>query len=190
MVDVLCVIQARSGSTRLPNKMLLTLQGQTLLERAIRQATRIFGANNVIVAMPANDDALAYVVADMGALSYRHVGDESDLVSRFWHAAKEWGASPSTLIVRWTPDDWRKDDALVRSVVYDQRIHEYSPSVEQSVEVFRMESLDQFYWSTPPTDREHIGHLLPPRPLPPEDGLPWSVDTAADYEAVVARVGR
>jgi len=176
----LCIIQARLGSSRLPRKMTLTLAGHALLSRAWKQASHIFGHARTIIAVPMSDVSELQAVCP-AARWFPHIGDERDLISRFWHAAQSEGATTDTKIVRWTPDDIRKDDRLVRLAV----VGDLSHSVEQSVEVFTMAQLDHWYWTVPPEHREHIGHLLPARPAPPDDGLPWSVDTPEDYVAAV-----
>lgn len=186
MKDVVCFIQARTNSTRLPGKIWLPIQGETLLDRAYRQASQIFGERATVVVGVVTDERLVEWIGQRETQpnAFAWAGDENDVLSRFWHAAKELKLAPDTLIARWTPDDWRKDTEYVRDAVRGL----YWP-VEKSVEVFTVEQLDEWYWSVLNDGREHIGHLLPPRPAPPDDGLPWSIDTQADYDAVIAAVG-
>ena len=184
----LCVIQARLNSTRVPRKMLLTLGGVTLLESAWVQAARIYGAEHVVIAAPAADRATFYAAVDAyratHMIFYGHEGDESDVLSRLWHCWQAHGEGHDRL-VRWTPDDWRKDDHLIRLAT----VGDVSASVAESVEVIRPDQLDYLYWRTPDDQREHVGHLLPARPAPPVSELPWSLDTQADYDAAVRVLG-
>lgn len=187
MIDVVCFIQARSDSTRLPGKMLLTLEGKTLLERAWEQAVRVFGIANVYIVFPFSDIKIYDEVERICALGYAWDGPTNDVLSRFWHAAKSLKLASDTKICRITPDDWRKDDQLIREVVRGRMCW----PVEQSAEVFTMEQLDEWYWSVQPEGREHIGNmLLETLGTPPDDGLPWSIDTQDDYDRVVAAVGK
>lgn len=185
MIDPLCIIQARLNSTRLPDKMLLPLQGQSLLMRAIIQAANIYGPERVVVAAPLGDRD-RFPQLPVGVFYFG--GNENDLVSRFWYAAHGMHAKNDTLIIRWTPDDWRKDDALIRLATF-RGLASRIPAA-QSIEAFPMHLLDMWYWTKPMADREHIGTLLGARdPLRPIDTLPWSIDTQEDYDAVVKVVG-
>lgn len=185
MLQPICVIQARLNSTRLPDKILLPLQGQSLLERAIFQAVSIYGPDNVVVAAPSGDKP-RFPELPVGVFFYG--GAENDLVSRFWHVARAMRATSDSLIIRWTPDDWRKDNAQIRLATF-RGLNSRIPAAI-SIEAFPMHLLDMWYWTKPVDDREHIGKFLSTRDaLRPIDNLPWSIDTQADYDAVVNAVG-
>jgi len=182
-----CIIQARMHSTRLPKKMLLTLQGETLILRAYKQAARIFGHDRVIIA--AGDSDMRNYCLDKQLRVYQWEGPTEDVVSRFYFCAIESCSDLTyeTPIVRWTPDDWRKDDTLIRRAFVDEVP---LSAAAQGVETFPFEYLEHLYWRTPSADREHMGLLLHPLPEPPDDDLPWSIDRQADYDAAVAAVGK
>ncbi len=133
MSHVTCIIQARSNSTRLPGKLLLKLQGRTLLERAVLQACSIFGDPNVLIAVP-HYDAVIRRECDRiqrGVMVAVNC-DEHDVLTRFWLAANQHGLSGLDRIARWTPDDWRKDNDLIRLAIAGKpRV-----SPQQSVETF------------------------------------------------------
>jgi len=87
------IVQARMGATRLPNKMLLHLHGFPIVEWIYR---RVLGANNidtVVFAIPdtSQDDVLAWYLDSIGANVFR--GSETDLVDRFYQAAKHYQAN-------------------------------------------------------------------------------------------------
>ena len=182
-----CIIQARMHSTRLPKKMLLTLQGRTLLLRAYKQAVQIFGSDRIIIA--AGDSDMHNYCSEKSLPVYFWGGPTEDVVSRFYFTAIHSipDLTYNTPIARWTPDDWRKDDTLIRRAFVEDLP---SASAAQSVEAMNFDYLEDLYWRTPTADREHIGLLLQPLPEPPEDGLPWSIDTQEDYDAAVAAVGK
>lgn len=184
IIPPLAIIQARLSSTRLPGKMLLTLNGETLIARAWRQASAVFGDENTVVAIPADDkeSRLGFELRRINARVFAFEGDESDVLSRFYCAAHHERWHPQSVVVRWTPDDPWKDPDLCRMVVAGRRF-----PVEQSCEAFTLAMLDFAHDRTKPGDgREHLTYALYPflPPPPPDDGLPWTIDTEADYTAV------
>jgi spore coat polysaccharide biosynthesis protein SpsF len=107
------VIQARTGSTRLPGKVLEDLGGRPVLEwvvRAAREATQI---DKVIVATStlAGDDPVADLAESLGAEVVR--GSEDDVLSRFVAALD---AHPADAVVRLTSDCPLLDPALIDAV--------------------------------------------------------------------------
>ena len=62
-MKVISIIQARTTSTRLPNKALLEIYGKSLLERVIDQALKIKNTDEVWVATSSheNDDLLSLI---------------------------------------------------------------------------------------------------------------------------------
>lgn len=83
------IIQARTGSTRLANKMLLPFHNnQTILEILIDRLTKIFGSENIILATTDNrlDDSLEEVAKQKGISCFR--GDEQNVLKRFIDCAE------------------------------------------------------------------------------------------------------
>lgn len=103
----LCIIQARYHSTRLPGKMLLPLDGETIIARAWRLACEVFGEPNVVVAIPGTDvlGPLGAELARIGAQSFAYDGYEADVLGRFHACAHRYRHDPTSVIVRVTPDD-------------------------------------------------------------------------------------
>jgi spore coat polysaccharide biosynthesis protein SpsF len=81
------VIQARMGSTRLPGKVLKTVDGWSLLELCATRAARSRHAEEVVVATSSEprDDPVAEEAARLGLPCVR--GSEEDVLSRFHLAA-------------------------------------------------------------------------------------------------------
>lgn len=78
------VIQARTGSTRLPNKMLLPFHdGKTIFEIVIETLLSVFPKDKIVLATTVNpkDDTLANIAERFGIAAYR--GSEEDVLSRF-----------------------------------------------------------------------------------------------------------
>lgn len=84
------IIQARTGSTRLPNKMVLPFyDNQGILEILLKRLCARFGEIKVIVATTnnINDDIIESVANGLGLNCFR--GDEQDVLGRFIAAARE-----------------------------------------------------------------------------------------------------
>jgi spore coat polysaccharide biosynthesis protein SpsF len=108
------VIQARTGSTRLPGKVLEDLGGRPVLEWVIRAARAATQIDEVIVATStaAGDDIVANLATSLGAPVVR--GSENDVLSRFIVALD---AHPADALVRLTADCPLLDPALIDAVV-------------------------------------------------------------------------
>jgi spore coat polysaccharide biosynthesis protein SpsF (cytidylyltransferase family) len=179
-MNVLCVIQARYGSKRLPGKMLMKLGGETLIERGYRLACGAFGKESVVIATPLTEEnSPLHAEVKRLVARYTFYGEDDDVLLRFYRTAQLHG-NPST-IHRWTCDDWRKDPEMCRRVVSG----ETGIPVEIGGEAFTFAQLKEWHETvTDPFLREHIGHLITPNPVsPPDDGLPWSIDTQEQLEA-------
>jgi spore coat polysaccharide biosynthesis protein SpsF len=108
------IIQARTGSTRLPRKVLLDIEGLSMLARVVDRVRRARTVDRIIIAttISPQDDSL---VAEARALSvdlFR--GDEDDVLDRYYRAAAEFKLD---LIVRITSDCPLLDPGLVDRVV-------------------------------------------------------------------------
>lgn len=82
------IVQARSGSTRLPNKILLPFyRGQSILDLLIAKLKKVDGTN-IIIATSSNPncDSIEKVAAENGVLCFR--GSENDVLQRFIDAAE------------------------------------------------------------------------------------------------------
>lgn len=113
------IIQARTGSTRLPNKMLMPFyQGkgilQILLERILSEFPN--GFNRLIVATTTSvgDDKIAELCERLGINCFR--GSETDVLQRFIGAAEHFGADK---IIRICADNVFLDTKLLRELYDD-----------------------------------------------------------------------
>lgn len=88
----LLVVQARTGSTRLPGKILKTACGKSLLELMLERLARVRAPHRVVVATTteAADDAIVDLCRALGAEVFR--GHPTDLLDRHYRAALEFGA--------------------------------------------------------------------------------------------------
>jgi spore coat polysaccharide biosynthesis protein SpsF len=86
------VIQARSGSTRLPGKVMMDILGKPLLIRMVERVQQSALAGTIVVATTTEreDDVIETLCNDFGLLCYR--GSRDDLLDRHYQAGKLYGA--------------------------------------------------------------------------------------------------
>ncbi|WP_316689715.1 glycosyltransferase family protein [Pseudonocardia sp. H11422] len=108
------VVQARTGSTRLPGKVLRPLGGRPVLDWVVRAAQAADGIDRVLVATSNDpgDDPVATRAEALGAAVVR--GPEDDVLARFLLALER---HPCDAIVRLTADCPLLDPALIGLVV-------------------------------------------------------------------------
>ncbi len=101
-MKIVALIQARLGSTRLPYKMMLSLHGHPVVRWVYERTKKSKKIDDVVVAIPASEDndVLATYLQNVGANIFR--GEESDVLGRFYHAAK---LAKATHIVRICADN-------------------------------------------------------------------------------------
>ena len=87
-MNILVIIQARIGSTRLPGKVLKQLGQRDVLSYVVERCRKIEGIQEVVVATSdlAQDDAIAEWCQEKHVAYYR--GSEQNVLSRFIEAAK------------------------------------------------------------------------------------------------------
>jgi spore coat polysaccharide biosynthesis protein SpsF len=100
-MSIVCIIQARMGSERLPGKVLQSIEGKPMIERVIERVERSHLVDGIVIATTTlpQDDVLAELCATMGWNCYR--GSEQDVLDRYYRAAQHYGAD---YIVRVTSD--------------------------------------------------------------------------------------
>jgi len=109
-VSSAAIIQARLGSSRLPGKVLLPLEGKPVIQWVAERVARSSLLDDTIVAVPdtAEDRALALALEEEGVRVFR--GANLDVRSRYIDAAREIGADT---VVRVTGDCPLVDPGLV-----------------------------------------------------------------------------
>jgi len=201
------IVQARTGSERLPGKVLRELAGRPMLAWQLERLGRCRRLDAVVVATterPA-DDAVAGIAAAAGVGCFR--GDEHDVLGRYAAAAREAGAE---LVIRATGDCPLLDPEVVDRVIaaleeglpdcdYASNVVERSWPRGLDCEAFTRATLERCErLATSPAAREHVTHfILRERPdlfrvrsvRAPGDwsALRWTVDTPEDF-AFVQRV--
>ena len=160
---VILVTQARSGSTRLPGKILKKIQGKSLLEIHLDRLKKCNNISEIIVATTTNDeDDIIYKKSiEFGVNSTK--GSEFDVLDRFYQSVKNKNAD---WIVRVTSDCPLLDPDLVDEVVsfVQEKNMDYGSNAMiaqfpdgQDVEVFKFSSLE-IAWKNAEllSEREHV----------------------------------
>lgn len=116
--NVVAVVQARMGSTRLPGKLLLTLGTKSVLRWVLDRVTRAERLDGIVVATstaPA-DDRLAQRCRQWGIPCFR--GSETDVLGRFLAAAEAFDAR---LIIRVNADNPLVDPSYLDDLIENAR---------------------------------------------------------------------
>src|SRR3712207_317315 len=116
-MKVVCIIQARTGSTRLPGKILKKICDKTVLEHDIERIKRIKNIDEIVIATTdkTQDDLIVNEALKLNIKYFR--GSENDVLSRYYYAAKKYNAD---IIVRVT-----SDCPLIDSKVSEETINYY-----------------------------------------------------------------
>ncbi|MFL0162049.1 cytidylyltransferase domain-containing protein [Aquirufa salirivi] len=160
-------IQARMGSTRLPNKVMKLINGKPLIEYLLLRVSKAKLIDKVVVAtsVNSNNDILASFVKSLGFDTFR--GSEHDVLSRYYEAAKFFNA---TTILRITADCPLIDPEIIDLVIEDFRNNscDYSSNINPptfpdglDVEVFSFTALEKAYnEAKSPFEREHVTPII------------------------------
>lgn len=198
-MKTVAIIQARTGSTRLPGKVLADLCGRPLLARVLERVAACPGIDAMVVAtttLPA-DAALAPLARQAGAQLFQ--GSAEDVLERYCLAARQ---AKADVVVRITADDPFKDPGVIAALLhaFAQDGHDYvsntiAPSYPEGLdtEVFSREALERAHKdAAKPFEREHVTPFIWMRPQDfrlhniscPRDlsALRLTVDTPADLE--------
>lgn len=155
---VTAVVQARTGSTRLPRKVLAPLGGRPVLSWVVRAALASRQLAGVVVATSdlAEDDAVADLALAEGAQVVR--GPADDVLARYVLALAE---HPADAVVRLTADCPLLDPVLIDAVVGAWRADPEQAYVSTTVVRTLPRGLDVELVSAPALrelDRIAVGH--------------------------------
>lgn len=172
-VNVVAVVQARMGSTRLPGKILADIAGEPMLARVVTRCEVIEGINEVVVATSelAADDVVAQLCDSRGWACIR--GSEADVLDRYHLAARRFAADH---VMRVTADCPllcpRQGAEVVRRHLEDRNDYTHNLTVWGSsmplgtgVEVFTFDALDRSWREGhEPHHREHVDEYVGDHP--------------------------
>lgn len=113
MTNIIVIIQARMGSTRLPGKVLKTLSDEIIvLELMLKRLSELPYRLVIATSDLPCDDAIVHFCADRRVEYFR--GSEQDVLSRFYDCARTYNAD---VVVRLTADCPLVDPQLVEPMV-------------------------------------------------------------------------
>ena len=160
---ITCVIQARTDSKRLANKVLKEIEGTPMICHIINRIKRSRNVEQIILATTDNDsDKILLDIAEKFKI-IGFAGDEDDVLGRFFNAATSFLADP---IVRITGDCPLVDPELLDSMIqiFLENKYDYiSNTIERTfpdgldIEIFSFDALKKAHeeakWSS---EREHV----------------------------------
>ena len=199
-MKVVAIVQARMGSTRLPNKVMKPIGGVPMIELLLARLARATEVDEITVAT-SDDPRNQSLVHHINSLGYQHTcGSENDVLDRYLRAAK---AANADVVVRITGDCPLVDPSLVDEAVRQfkaSRMDYFSNTSPPSypdgldIEVFTIAALEKAAAETSaPFDREHVtpylrssGRFTQAAMVHTDDlsALRWTVDEPADFEVV------
>jgi len=162
-MKIIVITQARTGSTRFPNKIMNKIKNETLLSIHINRIKKSKKINSIIVATTNNrdDDIIELEANNLNVKCYR--GKEEDVLDRFYQAAKPYNPD---FIVRLTSDcpliDPLLIDMIIEATINSDVDYCSNTLIEsfpdgQDVEVFSFNSLKKAWKeSVLMSDREHV----------------------------------
>lgn len=200
MGGTVAVIQARMGSTRLPGKVLRTVQGKPLLQILIERVQKARSIDEIIVVTPdgLKDRPIVEVARMLGVRSF--AGSEEDVLDRFARAIEPLGCSQ---VVRLTGDCPLIDPEIIDQVVghlmpplayvsncvqrtYPRGLdveactsHALLVADEYAIASFEREHVTPYIYQRP--ENFGIGHVMHVKNL---SSHRWTVDTPEDFVLV------
>ena len=166
-MNVVAIIQARTGSTRLPNKIFSKLNGYDLLYHVVNRLKPSKEINNIVIATTNShkDDIVEKWCIKNFIDFYR--GSEKNVLKRYYNTGKKFNAD---IIIRITADDPFKDFRIIDEAIKILKENDYDFVCNNSpvsypegldVEVLTMEALAQsFYNSKSSFEQEHVTQYI------------------------------
>jgi len=164
-LNVVAIIQARIGSTRLPGKVLKKIQDKVVLDYVIDRLKTCKNIDEIVLAITTNknDDVLEKYAKNKKINFIR--GSEEDVLSRYYEAAKKFNAE---VIVRITSDCPLIDPKIVDEVIkkHIESDADYTANTIKrtyprgfDVEVFNFDILERTYRNA--NAKYHREHVTP-----------------------------
>ena len=201
-MKIVALVQARMGSTRLPNKVMKVVKGKPMIQHLLERLTLSKEIDQICVASSEDrqNDVLQAFVESIGFVCTR--GSEKDVLSRFFDSAKALNAD---VVVRITGDCPLVDFELVDKCIKEfkaAKVDYFSNVMPPTypdgldIEVFSFEALSKAHSeATSFFDREHVTPYLrnsesitKARMTNAEDlsSLRWTVDDPEDLLVIKA----
>lgn len=204
-MKIVCIIQARTGSRRLPGKILLDLAGKPVLWRVLERVLASKLIKQVVVATTSepNDQKIVDLARAYGEGVAVFRGSTEDVLDRYYQAAKKFGAEA---VVRITADcpliDPEIIDKVIKAFLENKDIDLAANCLDKrtyprglDAEVFSFKALEKSWREAKePPQREHVTPYLRNHPeifkavnVINETDLSfhrWTIDEEADYQLI------
>lgn len=197
---IICIIQARIGSTRLPGKILKPILGKSMLMHQIERVKRAPLIDKIVITTTTKkeDDLLDLVAKEAGVGCFRG-SDKRDVLDDYYQIAK---VANADVVVRVTGDCPLSDPQVINETIeyflknaaetdYTSKPANYPEGLD--VEVFSFDALSRAWKeATKPSEHEHVTPYIYNHPeifrLQKRKGgkenfsaMHWSVDTPEDF---------
>lgn len=201
---VIAIIQARMGSTRLPNKVMMDFVGMPNLYHVVNRVKKSSRIDKVVVATTVNtsDDKIEEFCKSNQILFFR--GSEKDVLDRFYQCALYHGGSSGDRLVRITADCPLIDASIIDEVInlslegdYDYASNVEPPTFPDGLdtEVIKFEVIKKVWEvATLKSDREHVTTYIRNSEAMfrkanfkseiDQSDLRWTLDEYEDYEFI------
>lgn len=201
-MKVVAIVQARMGSTRLPNKVMKPIDGVPMIELLLKRLTQSKELDQILVAtsVDTRNQPLVEHVRHLGFACEQ--GSENDVLERYVQAAEKYQAD---VVVRITGDCPLVDPALVDDCIREflqQKVDYFSntnpPTYPDGldIEVMQFSALKQAADKTKkPFDHEHVtpyireSETFSKAALQNNEDLSalrWTVDDPEDFEVITS----
>ena len=166
-MSTIAIIQARTGSTRLPNKIFSKLSGFSLLSHVVDRLKPSKEINKIVIATTTSikDNSVEEWCIENCIDYFR--GSEENVLKRYYDAAKKFNAE---IIIRITADDPFKDYRIIDKAIKILKENNYDFVCNNSpvsfpegldVEVLTMKALSRsFINSTSTFEQEHVTQYI------------------------------
>lgn len=197
-MNTLAIIQARTGATRLPSKVLLPLMDKTVLEHVVSRVEKANSIDDIVVATTIEKSDLRIVELCSKNNLRVFCGSQEDVLDRYYQVVKL--LKPEN-IVRITADCPMIDYCLVDEVTKEHIRGDYdytSNTIDETfpdgldVEIMKYEALEEsWYNANKKYQREHVtqyilgsdkfrkGRVVSEKYY---GNKRWTLDTVEDYE--------
>ena len=199
-MNIVAIVQARMGSTRLPNKVMKLIGGKPLIEIILTRLSQSKKIGRIVLATSKDsaNEPLVEHVSSLGYSCYR--GSESDVLDRYYQAAI---LNKAQIIIRITGDCPLVDVDLIDEVIekfisanVDYASNTSPPTFPDGldIEVMKIEALELAHHSAQDlSEREHVTPFIKNSELfskinieNPEDLslFRWTVDEPEDLQVI------
>lgn len=167
-MNIIVIIQARMGSTRLPGKVMKSILGKNILIHDLERIKKMKTINGIVVATTIldEDDIIVDAVKNYDKNIGIYRGSPENVLERYYEAAREFKAD---IIVRITSDcpliDPMISDLVVETFLSNNCDYccnnmpgTYPHGLD--TEAFSFEALEKAWKEAPPFEKEHVTEYI------------------------------